>query len=159
MGARHIVDIEDIRKNQVVDVAFVTWNEHQRASLGHGFDPLQAGCVHYGSIVHGVEQPSGHMGHDTDKEVIVFGRNFIEVAVGLFSNGVKGLTLVFRMGGHELAQPVADQNVFFDLLMGLDHGACDALPVAVVLPEQLPPQPEGLIFRVLPADSGLAMNC
>ena len=104
MGARHVVDIQDIRENEVIDVAFMTGHKHQRAFLGHGFDALQSTRVDNRPVIHGVEQPFDNDGQAADEKMIVLCGDFVEKPVGLFANGMDGLVFAFRMAGHELAQ-------------------------------------------------------
>ena len=108
-GYMHMVVIENIIEDQVVDMALMGRNEDQRTFTGPFAYPRESGGIHIDPFEHFVPEPRQCDVQELDIGAVIIGGDFIEVLSGLFAQlpqpfpvaRGQGLDLAAELGIHQ----------------------------------------------------------
>ena len=140
MGTGHVVAIQEVGQDEIVDMALVAGDQNKRALAGHVPDALQHGLVHDYIFEDRVQDPTHHRRRDPNRGGAVFGGDLIDAGVGFLVDLLQGQVAFLGVLLHEGPQARLGQDILFELFHGLEGGAGDALPVAVGPQHQVPAQ-------------------
>ena len=127
----HVIVIQHVIENQIINMALVTGNQYKRTLVRHIFyfvENLMIGCDP-------VEHSAGNPGHNHRRDLyesrFIIGGDFFYEHICLAVNFLDGNFSVFRMGIHESLKTSGGQNTLPQLLPGFSNRSGDALAVPI----------------------------
>ena len=137
MGHRHVVVVQNIIQNQVINVTFVAGDQDKGALEGLLLNPHENAIIYRDAVEHIARYPPHDDRCNLYEGRLIIGSDFFQVSIGLAVNLVNRNIAGFSIFLHEFLQAIIGQNAFFQLFFGLADRSGDALAVTVELNQQV----------------------
>ena len=148
ISAGHVILVEHVGQDQIVDMALVAGHKDDRSFMGHDFNAGQAVVIHRSAVKHRVGDPLDDHRQDLDYRRIIVRSDFSKMIACPFVDFLKGHLPRFCIGFHEGLEGIVCQHTFPELLFGFQIGSGNALTMPVDLTEKSSSQIEGLLLCI-----------